>query len=64
MAWEGFDKFWINLFRDLLPHAQSGEARVAYDNASGNLTVEYKLASRLDAPDAHSRYLRSRAQRF
>jgi len=50
VAWEGFDKFWINLFRDLLPHAQSGEARVIYDNASGNLTVEYKLASRLDAP--------------
>ncbi len=50
VGWEGFDKFWINLLRDLLPHSQSGEARVAYDNASGNLTVEYKLAARVDAP--------------
>jgi len=50
VGWEGFDKFWINLFRDLLPHSQSGEARVAYDNASGNITVEYKLASRVAVP--------------
>lgn len=50
VGWAGFDKFWINVFRDLLPHAQTGEARVLYDNASGNLQVEYKLASRPEDP--------------
>ena len=50
IGWEGFDKFWINVLRDLLPHAQSGEARVAYEASSGNLTVEYKLASRVAVP--------------
>ncbi|MBC7927856.1 MAG: hypothetical protein H7039_19595 [Bryobacteraceae bacterium] len=50
VGWAGFDRFWINVFRNLLPHAQAGEARVAYDNASGNLQVEYKLASHLDGP--------------
>src|SRR4051794_21535289 len=50
VTWEGFDKFWVNVFRDLLPHAQVGEARVNYDSASGNLQVDYKLAGHIDAP--------------
>jgi Mg-chelatase subunit ChlD len=51
VEWSGFDKFWLNLFRDLLPHAETGESRVLYDSASGNLQVEYKLASQVQAPD-------------
>jgi uncharacterized membrane protein len=43
LAWPGFDKFWTNLSRDLLPHAQAGEATAEYDNASGNLIVDYRL---------------------
>lgn len=50
IAWEGFDKFWINLFRDLLPHAQAGEATLAYDAAAGNLLVDYRLADYVDEP--------------
>jgi Ca-activated chloride channel homolog len=50
VGWDGFDKFWLNLFRDLLPHSQTGEARLAWDPAAGNLVVEYKLASHVDVP--------------
>lgn len=51
VSWSGFDKFWINLFRDLLPHSQTGEARVAWDPAGGNLIVNYKFAGHLEPPE-------------
>ncbi len=44
VSWNGFDRFWVNLFRDLLPHAQPGEATTSYDPAAGNLVVDYKMA--------------------
>jgi uncharacterized membrane protein len=50
VGWSGFDRFWINVFRDLLPHSQSAEARATYDNAGGNLVIEYKLAGHVDDP--------------
>lgn len=50
IGWSGFDKFWINVFRDLLPHAQPGEARASWDSATGVLTAEYKISSRVPAP--------------
>ena len=46
VAWKGYDKFWTNLSRDLLPHAQAGEASVEYDSANGDLVVEYRLEGR------------------
>jgi uncharacterized membrane protein len=46
--WAGFDRFWINLMRDLLPHAQTSEASVEYDTASGNLEVEYRLGAQAE----------------
>jgi len=30
ITWKGYDKFWTNLCRDLLPHAQAGEASVDF----------------------------------
>ena len=51
VGWSGFDRFWINLFRDLLPHSQAGEARLAWDPAGGNLVVNYKLASHVEPPE-------------
>jgi Mg-chelatase subunit ChlD len=51
VGWSGFDKFWINLFRDLLPHSETGEARAIFDSASGNLVLDYKLASHVQAPE-------------
>jgi uncharacterized membrane protein len=50
VSWQGFDKFWINLFRDLLPHAQASEVHTGYDSASGNLVVDYKLANHVAPP--------------
>jgi hypothetical protein len=50
VAWPGFDKFWINLMRDLLPHSQRGEATVSYDEVSGDLVVDYRIAQEPDQP--------------
>jgi uncharacterized membrane protein len=52
VEWPGFDRFWINLMRDLLPHSQRGEAAVSYDEASGDLVVDYRLAQEPDQPAA------------
>ena len=50
VAWSGFDKFWTNVFRDLLPHSQQGEAKAEYDSASGDLIVNYQLGRNVDEP--------------
>lgn len=50
IGWKGFDKFWANVLRDLLPHAQSGEASLAHDSVNGTLIAEYRLAPHLAAP--------------
>ncbi len=50
VAWKGFDKFWANVIRDLLPHAQTGDAEAAYDSASGDVTVNYQLSRDVDEP--------------
>ncbi len=52
VAWKSYDKFWTNLSRDLLPHAQAGEASVEYDSANGDLVVEYRLGRAVDEPAA------------
>ncbi len=50
ITWKGYDKFWANLTRDLLPHAQAGEATVAYDSANGDLVVDYRLGRNVEEP--------------
>ena len=50
ISWNGFDRFWVNVFRDLLPHAQSGEATTSYDPASGNLIVDYRMTPQIGDP--------------
>ncbi len=52
VAWKGFDKFWANILRDLLPHAQSGEATLTHDSVNGALVAEYRLAPHVTAPAA------------
>ncbi len=52
VAWKGYDKFWTNLCRDLLPHVQPGEATVAFDSANGDLVVEYRLGRDVPEPAA------------
>ena len=43
ITWAGFDKFWMNILRDLLPHAQTGEATAEYDATSSELQVDYRV---------------------
>jgi len=50
VAWKGFDKLWTNIFRDLLPHSQAGEARLEFDSASGDLIVNYRLGRDVEEP--------------
>ena len=50
ITWKGFDKFWSNVMRDLLPHAQSGEASVALDSVNSELVVDYRLARHMEEP--------------
>ena len=50
VSWPGFDRFWANLIRDLLPHAQAGEASVEYDSANQELVVNYRLARHAEEP--------------
>ena len=51
VTWKGYDKFWTNLCRDLLPRAQGGEASLDYDSANGDLVVEYRLGRGVPEPD-------------
>ena len=50
VTWKGFDKFWANTMRDLLPHAESSEAKAEFDSASGDLVVNYHLGAEVDDP--------------
>ncbi|MEO8099833.1 MAG: VWA domain-containing protein [Acidobacteriota bacterium] len=50
ITWKGFDKFWTNVSRDLLPHAQSGETTVQYDSANGELVADYRLGRGVREP--------------
>ncbi len=50
VSWKGFDRFWANIARDLLPHSQAGEASVEYDSANGELVIDYRLGRHAEAP--------------
>ena len=45
VTWPGYDKFWINVSRDLLPHVKSTDATASFDSANGDLVVTYRLSS-------------------
>jgi uncharacterized membrane protein len=51
VTWPGFDKFWANIFRDLLPHAPQSETTADFDRATGELTVDYRLSREVPEPD-------------
>ena len=52
IGWPGYDKFWINAFRDLLPHTQPAEAKADYDSVTGELVVNYRLGGEVEDPGA------------
>jgi Ca-activated chloride channel family protein len=50
VKWKGYDKFWTNLSRDLLPHVQAAEASVEFDSANSDLVVNYRLGAGVEEP--------------
>jgi hypothetical protein len=50
VAWTGYDRFWANTARDLLPHALAGESHITWDPAASRLIVDYRLADPAQAP--------------
>jgi len=50
ITWPGFDRFWANIFRDLLPHAPQTETAADFDRASNELVVDYRLSRAVDDP--------------
>ena len=53
VEWAGFDTFWANVMRDLLPRSPKTEATARYDSAEGEIVVEYRwdAGARSEAPD-------------
>ncbi|HTS27148.1 MAG TPA: VWA domain-containing protein [Bryobacteraceae bacterium] len=52
VTWNGFDRFWANVFRDLLPHAPQSETAADFDRASSELVVDYHLSRNVPEPEA------------
>lgn len=52
IAWKGYDRFWSNIVRDLLPHGMPGLARMTFDPASRQLEVIYRIPHGVDSPVA------------
>jgi uncharacterized membrane protein len=50
VTWPGYDRFWANVFRDLLPHAPQTETTADFDRAANELVVDYRLARAADDP--------------
>ena len=50
VSWNGFDKFWTNVARDLLPHARGADASAEYDSANGAINVVYRLGPGVPEP--------------
>ncbi|MBK9166470.1 MAG: VWA domain-containing protein [Bryobacterales bacterium] len=43
LRWQGFDRFWANLARDLLPRSEAAGATVEYNAANDELIADYRL---------------------
>jgi Ca-activated chloride channel homolog len=50
ISWDGFDRFWTNIFRDLLPNSQASEATAEYDRAADEIVVDYRLGRHVEEP--------------
>lgn len=50
VSWPGYDKFWANIARDLLPHGAQGLASLTFDPASRLLTAQYQIPQGVEAP--------------
>lgn len=52
VTWPGFDKFWINVCRDLLAHTNQTEATSEFETASGDISVTYHVGPGVTEPAA------------
>jgi hypothetical protein len=50
VGWPGFDKFWINVTRDLLTHTNRSEASAQFDAANQEILVSYHLGAGISEP--------------
>jgi uncharacterized protein YegL len=57
VAWDGFDRFWANVARDLLPRSQTVEATTRFDRATGEVVVSYRRADAAGAEDLPEVYV-------
>lgn len=44
VSWPGYDKFWINVSRDLLPHLRNTDAHSEFDSINNDLVVTYRIS--------------------
>ncbi|MGH9584255.1 MAG: VWA domain-containing protein, partial [Bryobacteraceae bacterium] len=51
ITWPGFDKFWINVSRELLKQPENG-AQAAFDSANGDVVVRYRVPPNVSEPAA------------
>ncbi len=49
VAWDGFDTFWSNALRDILPRAAPTDTETEYDAASDEIVVRYRPSREPDA---------------
>jgi len=52
VGWAGFDRFWANVLRDLLPRSAPTATEAYFDSSSGEMVVRYQLASVAARPPA------------
>jgi hypothetical protein len=50
VGWSGFDRFWINLLRNLLPRSHAAEASARFEQSSGEIVVRYRVSGDRPAP--------------
>lgn len=56
VAWDGFDVFWANVLRDLLPRAASTETETQYDPATDEIVAFFRQAQTRSQPDTPELY--------
>lgn len=50
VGWEGFDRFWTNVLRDLLPRSPATEAVARYESSTDELVIRYRTSPAADRP--------------
>jgi Ca-activated chloride channel homolog len=57
LTWDGYDRFWANLSRDLLPRSQPREATIRFDEDRNLLLAEYRTGTAARTQEAPELFL-------